>query len=228
MAYGLFLPERNDMAADGDMYAQRKVWGYNQLCAAARDHAPTEKLVEIEKKNVRNMLSNGYAVPSLKKSIEQAYGILEGLNAELGLEAVSQRRTRLIESLRSIERDFIEAPSSVDVSKVVRQVALEILAGEHNCPPRQNFEDRCCEALGDFWLHRCGWDSFRANVMKNGGLSHESYDKMSADACQQAKPEVSELIHAAMQSREGRLPKRSSKHKKPIKHTPEGLTEELK
>lgn len=216
------------MAADGDMYAQRKAWGYNRLCAAARDHAPTEKLVEIEKKNVRNMLSNGYAVPSLKKSIEQAYSILEGSNAELGLESVPQRRTRLIESLHSIERDFIEAPSSVDVSKVVRQVALDILAGEQNCPPIQNFEKRCCEALGDFWLHRCGWDSFRANVMKNGGLSRESYDKMSADACQQAKPEVSELIHAAMQSREGRLPKRGSKREKIIKHTPEGLREELK
>lgn len=46
------------MAADGDMYAQRKAWGFNRLCAAARDHAPVEKLVEIEKKSVRNMLSN--------------------------------------------------------------------------------------------------------------------------------------------------------------------------
>jgi hypothetical protein len=87
---------------------------------------PTEKLVEIEKKNVRNMLSNGYAVPSLKKSIEQAYGILEGLNAELGLESVSQRRTRLIESLRSIERDFIEAPSSVDHEGLIQLLRNQV------------------------------------------------------------------------------------------------------
>ena len=186
------------MAADGDMYAQRKVWGYNRLCAAARDHAPTEKLVEIEKKSVRNMLSNGYAVPSLKKSIEQAYNTLEGSNAELGFESVPQRQTRLIESLHGIERDFIEAPSSVDVSKVVRQVALEILVEGQNCPARRNFEDRCCEALGDLWLHRFGWDSFRANVMKNGGLSRESYDKMSSDASQQAwqRPAVAAIPSA--------------------------------
>jgi hypothetical protein len=216
------------MAADGDMYAQRKAWGYNRLCAAARDHAPVETLVEIEKKNVRNMLSNGYAVPSLQKSIEQAYSVLRGANAELGLESGTQRRARLIESLHSIERDFIEAPSSVDVSKIVCKVALEILGGEQNCPPKESFECKCCEALGDFWLHRCGWDSFRANVMKNGGLSRDAYDDMSANACQQAKPEVSKLIHEAMKSRDGRLPKRSSKRQKPIFHTPEGLREELK
>ena len=61
------------MAADSDMFAQRKVRGYNQLCAAARENAPIEKLIAIEEKNVRNMLSNGYAVPSLKASVEYGF-----------------------------------------------------------------------------------------------------------------------------------------------------------
>jgi hypothetical protein len=216
------------MAADGDMYAQRRVWGYNRLCAAAREKVPTENLVEIEKKSIRNMLSNGYAVPSLKQTVDQAYSILQGSNTELGLESVPQRQTRLIETLHWIERNYIEAPSAVDVSKVIRQVALEILAGISTCPSKQSFEGKCCDAVGDFWLHRFGWDSFRANVMKNGGFSREAYDKMAADACQQAIPEVSKLIYSAMQSREGKLPKRSSKHGKAIQHTPEGLNEELK
>ena len=55
----------------------------------------------------------------------------------------------------------------------------------------------------------------------------KAYEKMSTDACQQALPEISELIRSAMHSRNGRLPKRSSKNKKSIKHTPDGLNEEL-
>src|ERR1035441_3024625 len=93
------------MAADGDMYAQRKVWGYNQLCAAACENAPTEKLIAIEEKNVRNMLSNGYAVPSLKASVEYGFQIVDGAHTELNLDSPSQR---LVEGLRNLERNFIE------------------------------------------------------------------------------------------------------------------------
>jgi hypothetical protein len=79
------------MAADGDMYVQRKAWGYNRLCAAVCDNAPTQKLAEIETQNVRNMLGNGFAVPSLKVSVEQAFGILESPNIELGFESACVR-----------------------------------------------------------------------------------------------------------------------------------------
>jgi hypothetical protein len=225
---GLLLEERENMAADGDMYAQRKVWGFPRLCAAARDNAPTEKLVEIEKKCISNMLSNGYAVPSLRPSIEKAYAVLLSANTELGLESANQLRTRLIESIHKIGRDYIDAPSSDDVSKIVRQVALEVLEGANPYPSKQKFEEKCCDKLLVFWLHRFGWDSFSANVMKNGRLSRKSYEKISAVACQQAKLEVSELIHMAMQSRNGRLSRRILKREKPIIHTLIGLNVELK
>jgi hypothetical protein len=110
-------PEEKNMAGDGDMFVQRKAWGYNRLCAAVCDNAPTERLVEIETQNVRNMLGNGFAVPSLKASIEHAFGILESPQVELGFESASQRRARLIESLRRVERDFVESASSVGLKE---------------------------------------------------------------------------------------------------------------
>jgi hypothetical protein len=70
------------MAGDGDMFAQRKAWGFNRLCAGASGAAPTERLAEIEIQNVRNMLGNGYAVPSLKPSIQNAFRVLDGLRNE--------------------------------------------------------------------------------------------------------------------------------------------------
>jgi hypothetical protein len=106
-------------------------------------------------------------------------------------------------------------------------VALSSLETGRQFNSREEFEIECCQQLGDFWLRRCGWDSFRAYVMKHGGFSREAYDKLAADARLQAIPQVSKLIHAAMSSPGGRLPKRGLKRNKPIAHTPDGLSEEL-
>jgi hypothetical protein len=215
------------MAADGDMYAQRKVWGFNQLCAAARDHAPVEKLVEIEKKCVRNMLSNGCAVPSLMPSVELAYKLVEASQNGLPLDSVSQTEQQLVAGIKKLERDFVDSLSSSEVAKSVLAVGLSALESGQQFQSMEEFESACCDYLSKFSVNRYGWDSFRANVMKNSGLSLEAYEKMSSDACQLALPEISELFRLAMHSRNGRLSKRSGKGKKSIKHTPEGLNEGL-
>ena len=67
-----FLEKENDMASDGDMFVQRKAWGYNKLCAAVCDNSPTEKLAEIETQSVCNMLNNGHAIPSLNCALCRA------------------------------------------------------------------------------------------------------------------------------------------------------------
>ena len=215
------------MAADGDMYVQRKAWGYNRLCAAVCDNAPTEKLAEIETQNVRNMLGNGFAVPSLKISIQQVFRVLESPNTELGFESASQRSARLIEALHKIERNFVESASATDISKVIQGVALRCLAAGEICPSQQDFEGQCIAALGDFWMRRYGWDSFAPYVMRKAHLNQESYRQRSAMARQQAIPQISELIQTAMASPGGKLSKRKAKRSKPISHTAEGLTEEL-
>jgi len=215
------------MAADGDMYVQRKAWGYNRLCAAVCENAPTEKLAEIEKQSVRNMLSNGFAVPSFKVSIQRAFGILESPNTELGIESAGQRRARLIETLHRVERDFIGSGSAADVSKVIQSVALKCLAADDGCPSREDFEKQCCTSLGDFWMRRYGWDLFAAYAMPRAHLNPESYRQRSAIARQQAIPEISELIRTAMAAPGGKLPKRAGKRAKQISHTPDGLKEEL-
>lgn len=215
------------MAADGDMYVQRKAWGYNRLCAAVCDNAPTERLVEIETQNVRNMLGNGFAVPSLKFSVEQAFGILESPQTELGFESASQRRARLIESLHRVERDFVESASAIDVFKVVEGVALKFLGRDDTCPSRQDFENQCCAALGDFWMRRYGWELFAPYVMRRAHLNQESYHLRSAAARQQAIPRIAEIIQIAMTSPGGKLLKRKRRRSKPIIHTLDGLKEEL-
>src|SRR5271169_3450666 len=94
-----FMEKENTMASDGDMFVQRKAWGYNKLCAAVCDNSPTEKLAEIETQSVGNMLSNGHAIPSLKSSIDQALQVLQSTTSELSLETSNQRCARLIQSL---------------------------------------------------------------------------------------------------------------------------------
>jgi len=215
------------MAADGDMYVQRKAWGYNRLCAAVCDNAPTDRLAEIETQSVRNMLGNGFAVPSLKASIEHAFGILESPQVELGFESTSQRRARLIESLHKVERDFVESASSADVFRVVEGVALKILGGKDGCPSTQDFENQCCAELGDFWMRRYGWEAFKPYVMRRAHLNQESYRLRSTAARQQAIPKITEVIQMAMISPGGKLSKRKGKRSKPINHTPDGLREEL-
>jgi hypothetical protein len=215
------------MASDGDMYAQRKAWGYNRLCAAVCDNSPTEKLVEIEAQNVANMLGNGFAVPSLKKSIAQAYQILNSHQIELGIESASQRRARLIQSLHGIERDSIGAASAVDVFKAVEATGLKYLEVGTDWPSEAEFQKQCCEALGDFWMRRYGWDSFAAYAMARTHLSLEAYRLRGAIARQQAVPVVSDLIRTAMDSPGGRLSKRKGKRSKPIIHTAEQLKEEF-
>jgi hypothetical protein len=215
------------MAADGDMYAQRKAWGFNRLCAAARDHAPIEKLVEIEKKSVRNMLSNGYAVPSLKPSVELAYRLVEANQNGLQLNSPSEVEKQLVVGMDKLKRQFIDAPNTREIAKSVLAVALQAIESGRHFQSKEEFESACCSNLGNFWLHRFGWDLFQANVMKKGGFSHGAYEEMSSEACQQALTQISELIHLAMRSRNGRLPKCSKKNKASIKHTPEGLNEAL-
>ena|SRR5579863_4969470 len=222
-----YSAERPIMASDGDMYVQRKAWGYNRLCAAVCDNSPTEKLVEIETQNVGNMLGNGYAVPSLRESIAQAHQVLESPRTELGLESASQRRARLIQTLHGIERDFVAAPSAVDVSKAVQSIGLKILEAGDECPSKEDFQKQCCDALGDFWIRRYGWDSFAAYAMSRTHLNPDSYQQRSAIARQQAIPQVSSLIQTAMNSPGGRLSKRKAKRSRPINHTSEGLKEEL-
>ena len=215
------------MAADGDMYAQRKAWGFNRLCAAARDHAPIEKLVEIEKKSVRNMLSNGYAVPSLKPSVEFAYKLVESLQNGLRLNSPSEVEKQLVVGMDKLKREFIDCPNSREIAKSVLAVALQAVESGRHFQSQEEFESACCSNLGNFWLHRFGWDLFQANVMKKGGFSPGAYEEMSAEACQQALAPIADLIHSAMRSRNGRLPKRGKKSKTSIEHTPEGLNEEL-
>jgi hypothetical protein len=211
------------MASDGDMYAQRKVWGYNQLCAAACDGAPTEKLVAIEEKTVRNMLSNGYAVPSLKVSTDYAYKIVEGSDNGLNLESSSQLCERLIAGIRKIERSFVAASNSSDVAKTVISVGLQALQTGHKFRSKEEFDIACCQHLGNFWLHRFAWDSFDSYVKRHRGISQEKYKQLASDACQQAMPVVAKTIQTAMLARGGRLPKRT----KSIKHTLDGLKEAL-
>lgn len=214
------------MAADGDMFVQRKAWGYNRLCAAVCDNAPTEKLVEIEAQNVRNMLGNGFAVPSLKVSIDQAFAILESPNTELGLELTSQRSARLIQSLRTIERNHVEAASATDISKVIQGIALTCMDSDQGSMSRQDFEKRCVEALADFWMRRYGWEPFAPYVMRKAHLTQQTYGERSKAAREQAVPKVSELLRQAMASPSGKLSKRKDK-RRPIVHTAEGLKEEL-
>ena len=215
------------MASDGDMFAQRKAWGYNRLCAAVCDNSPTEKLVEIETQSVANMLGNGFAVPSLKPSIIQAFQILQSPHSELGIESASQRRARLIQCLHGIEREFVGAASAVDVFKAVESVGLKNLEAGNDCPTQENFEKQCREALGDFWIRRYGWDSFAAYAMARTHLNPEAYRQRGAIARQQAIPVVSELIQTAMNSPGGRLSKRKAKRSKPISHTADNLKEEF-
>jgi hypothetical protein len=215
------------MASDGDMFVQRKAWGYNRLCAAVCDNSPTEKLVEIETQNVGNMLGNGFAVPSLKTSIAQAHQILESSQTELGFESAGQRCARLIQTLHGVERDYVAAPSAVDVSKAVQSIGLQYLEGGKTCPTKEDFQRLCCEALGDFWIRRYGWDSFAAYAMSRTHLNPESYRQRGAIARQKAIPQVSELILRAMNSPGGRLSKRKAKRSRPINHTSDGLKQEL-
>jgi hypothetical protein len=224
---GLFLSEEENMASDGDMYAQRKVWGFPKLCAAICDNAPTERLVEIETQNVCNMLGNGFAVPSLKTSIARAHQVLESPHSELGIESAGQRRARLIQTLHGIERDNIAAPSAVDVSKAVQSIGLKFLEAGNDCPSKEDFQNQCCEALGDFWLRRYGWDPFAAYTMSRAHLNPETYRQRGKVARQQAIPKISELIRTAMNSPGGRLSKRKAKRSRPINHTSDGLKEEL-
>jgi hypothetical protein len=63
--------------------------------------------------------------------------------------------------------------------------------------------------------------------MPRAHLNSESYRQRSAIARQQAVPKISELIKIAMSSPGGRLSKRKAKRRRPIKHTPDGLNEEL-
>jgi hypothetical protein len=219
--------QNKNMASDGDMYAQRKAWGYNRLCAAVCDNSPTEKLVEIETQNVCNMLGNGFAVPSLKTSIARAHQVLESPHSELGIESAGQRRARMIQTLHGIERDFVAAASAVDVSKAVQSIGLKFLEAGNDCPSKDEFLNQCCEALGDFWIRRYGWDSFAAYAMSRTHLNPESYRQRGAVARQQAIPQISELIKTAMNSPGGRLSKRKAKRSKPINHTSDGLKEEL-
>jgi hypothetical protein len=223
-----FFEQQKIMAGDGDMFSQRTAWGYNRLCAAASDGAPTERLVEIEVQSVRNMLGNGYAVPSLKQSVHNAYCVLESSYTDLPMESASQRCARLIETVRMIEKDSVEAPSSADVAKAVMSVGLRMIETNHPLPSRTEFEKECCGALGSFWLHRYGWDSFGPYVMRHGHLSPEAYAQMSGHACEQAIPDISELMHASMLSPGGRLAKRRVARTHPILHTVEGLNQELK
>jgi hypothetical protein len=223
---GLLVEER-DMASDGDMYAQRKAWGYNRLCAAVCDNSPTEKLVEIETQNISNMLGNGFAVPSLKTAIARAYQVLESPHSELGIESASQRRARMIQTQHGIERDFVAAPSAVDVSKAVQSIGLKFLEAGNDYPSKEDFQKKCFEALGDFWIRRYGFDAFAPYAMSRAHLNPEAYRQRSLFARQQAIPQISELIQTAMNSPGGRLSKRKAKRSRPINHTSESLKEEL-
>ena len=216
------------MAGDGDMFAQRKAWGYNRLCAAAAGGAPIERLAEIEVQAVRNMLGNGYAVPSLKESVQAAHRILESLQTDLPMESPSQTGARLVEAVRVIQRESVEAPSAPDVAKTVISVGLVMIETGRPPPTKAELEKECCRALGTFWLDRYGWDSFKPYVMRSGGLSAEAYKQMSRQASEGAISEVSELIHASMSSPGGRLAKRRMARSQPVQHTIEGLNRELK
>lgn len=216
------------MAGDGGMFAQRTAWGYNRLCAAAYDGAPIERLAEIEVQCVRNMLGNGYAIPTLRQSMHHAYRLLESLRTDLPIESASQRCARLIETVRMIERNSVEAPSSADVAKAVISVGVRIIETNQPLPSRTEFERDCEARLGSFWLHRYGWDLFAPYVMRHGHLSREAYEHMSAHACEQAIADLSEVIHASMLSPGGRLArKRRVARSQPILHTAEGLSQEL-
>jgi hypothetical protein len=220
-----FLRTGKYMAGDGDMFAQRKAWGYNRLCAAAAGGAPIERLAKIEVQAVRNMLGNGYAVPSLKESVQEVYRVLESLQTALPMESRSQTRARLFEAVRVTERKWVEARSAPDVAKTVISVALRMIDTGRPLPIEGEFEKECCRALGTFWLDRYVWDSFAPYVMRHGGLSADAYRQMSRQASEGAIPDVSELIHASMFSRGGRLAKRRVARTQPVLHTVEGLNQ---
>ncbi len=126
-----------------------------------------------------------------------------------------------------VERESVEAQSSADVAKAVISVGLGILETGQPLPSMSEFQKECCRTLGTFWLHRYGWNSFAPYVMRRSGLSAEAYKQMSRQASEGAISDISELIHASMFSRGGRLPKRRVARSQPVQHTIEGLNQEL-
>ncbi len=182
---------------------------------------------KLKTQNISNMLGNGFAVPSLKTAIARAYQVLESPHSELGIESASQRRARMIQTQHGIERDFVAAPSAVDVSKAVQSIGLKFLEAGNDYPSKEDFQKKCCEALADFWIRRYGFDAFAPYAMSRAHLNPEAYRQRSLIARQQAIPQISELIQTAMNSPGGRLSKRKAKRSRPINHTSESLKEEL-
>jgi hypothetical protein len=213
------------MASDGDLFQQRRAWGFAKAYTVACAGGPLEAEAAAVARATRNALNGDFRMPSLGPLLAAATDALAQHFSSLFSNDLIEGKRTLRERLAAVERGYADFPSSHDVRAVVERLACEaiedgsILAGEL-------FRHTSYERLGRWLVDRLHFKPTEIDVRKSQHLERNAAMAREIAVFEKCSHAITVMLAEVAASSTGR-PAKLKPHDGPDVNSVEGLNESL-
>jgi hypothetical protein len=213
---------KDDVASDGDLLQKRVSWGWGKALQALRKGTPARELDILVINALRNTLRADARAPALGPVVNAIHSVMTDRQQWLGGDL--DYTTVFWKELATIEKKYVEFPSTSLVRDACERAACQLLDKVMADLTRDDVEALCCKEVYRSLVGRYGFDPMECKIMKELGLDRNGMERLREDALQAGEPAGIELLRGVVVSKSGRP---AMPNEPPIENTAEGLKEEL-
>jgi hypothetical protein len=191
------------MASDGDLFFQRRAWGFAKAYKIACSGGPLEVEAAAVVRAERNALKGDCRIPALGPLINAAAKAVSDHQAGLFSDDPHEGTRMVSNRLAAVERGYADFPTSHNVKTVIEKLACEAIEDGRRVSASA-FRDEAIDVAGRYLFDRLHAKPTEMDVQKAQHLDRAaSLSRQSAvyDLCRQ---ETKKMLNEVADSRSGR------------------------
>ena len=191
------------MASEGDLFFQRRAWGFAKAYKIACSGGPLADEASAVVRAARNALKGDCRMPALGPLINAAAAAASDHHAGLFSDDPHEGTKMVSSRLAAVERGFADFPTSHSVKTVIEKIACEVIEDGRRVSASV-FRDEAMEVAGRYLFDRLHGKPTEMDVQKAQHL-----DRVGSLARQDAvfelcRPEMTKMLNEVADSRSGR------------------------
>lgn len=191
------------MASDGDLFFQRRAWGFAKAYKIACAGGPLEDEAAAVVRALKNALKSDFRMPALGPLMDAAFRAMSDHQAGLFSDDPNEG-VRLVQSkLAAVERAFADFPTSHCVKTVIERLACEAIE-DGRCLSENAFHDQAIEASARYTFDRLHAKPTEMDVQKAQHLDRAAVLARQSAVFDQCRKEATAILNEVAESRSGR------------------------
>jgi hypothetical protein len=191
------------MASDGDLFFQRRAWGFAKAYKIACSGGPLEDEAAAVVRAVRNALKSDFRMPALGPLIEAAAKAVSDHQTGLFSDAPHEGTRMVSSKLAAVERGYADFPTSHNVKTVIEKIACEAIEDGRRVTPSA-FRDEAIEAVGRNVFDRLHAKPTEMDVQKAQHLDRAATLARESAVYELCHEETKKMLNEVADSRGGR------------------------